>query len=406
MLFIVAEKDCVSGMANRDYYEVLGIDKNATEADIKRAYRRMARKYHPDLNKEHPKEAEENFKKVNEAYHVLSDADKRAQYDQMGHDAFRQAAQNGGGPGPGGFGGTGGFDFSSFGGGAGGFDFGDIFDMFGGGGRRSRNGPKQGADLRYDMEITLREAASGIHKTFTVTKNETCDHCHGDGAEPGSSVDICHACHGTGQQRIVRNSPFGQMVNVVTCPDCGGTGKIIKNKCSRCHGSGTTRKQKKLEVNIPAGADTGVRMRISGEGEPGKRGGPKGDLYVYIYVRSDPDFERQGDDLYCRVPVSFPTAALGSTIQVKTLDKQVELKIPAGTQSGTRFRISKEGMPRLQSSYKGDLYVEVKVVVPKKLKENQKEALLNYANVSGEDVTQYKGKGSWLDKIIDKIKSC
>ena len=341
-------------MANRDYYEVLGIDKNATEADIKRAYRRMARKYHPDLNKEHPKEAEENFKKVNEAYHVLSDADKRAQYDQ----------------------------------------------------RRSRNGPEQGADLRYDMEITLREAASGIHKTFTVTKNETCDHCHGDGAEPGSSVDTCHACHGTGQQRIVRNSPFGQMVNVVTCPDCGGTGKIIKNKCSRCHGSGTTRKQKKLEVNIPAGADTGVRMRISGEGEPGKRGGPKGDLYVYIYVRSDPDFERQGDDLYCRVPVSFPTAALGSTIQVKTLDKQVELKIPAGTQSGTRFRISKEGMPRLQSSYKGDLYVEVKVVVPKKLKENQKEALLNYANVSGEDVTQYKGKGSWLDKIIDKIKSC
>lgn len=178
-------------MANRDYYEVLGIDKNATEADIKRAYRRMARKYHPDLNKEHPKEAEENFKKVNEAYHVLSDADKRAQYDQMGHDAFRQAAQNGGGPG--GFGGTGGFDFSSFSGGAGGFDFGDIFDMFGGGGRRSRNGPEQGADLRYDMEITLREAASGIHKTFTVTKNETCDHCHGDGAEPGSSVDTCHA---------------------------------------------------------------------------------------------------------------------------------------------------------------------------------------------------------------------
>ncbi len=395
-------------MANRDYYEVLGVEKNATDADIKRAYRKMARKYHPDLNKDNPKEAEEKFKEVNEAYHVLSDADKRAQYDQLGHDAFKQASQGGGGPGAGGFGGFGGggFDFGGFGG-QGGFDMGDIFDMFTGGSRRrSSNGPEQGADLRYDMEITLREAAKGIRKKFSVTKNETCDHCHGSGAEPGSTVETCQTCHGTGQQRIVRNSPFGQMVNVVTCQDCGGTGKIIKNKCSQCHGSGTIRKQKTIEVNIPAGADTGVRMRVSGEGEPGKRGGPRGDLYVYIYVKSDPDFERDGDDLYCSTNISFPTAALGSVIHVKTLDKEVELKIPAGTQSGTRFRIAGEGMPHLQSSYKGDLYVEVKVVVPKKLKEEQKEALLNYANLSGEDLTQYKGKGSWLDKIIDKIKNC
>ncbi len=393
-------------MANRDYYEVLGVDKNAADEDIKKAYRKLARKYHPDLNKSNPKEAEEKFKEVNEAYHVLSDADKRAQYDQMGHDAFRQASQQGGGPGAGGFGGFGGFDFGGFGGSQGGFDMGDIFDMFTGGSRRNSTGPEAGADLRYDMEITLREAAKGVRKKFTVTKNETCSRCQGSGAEPGSSVETCDTCHGSGQQRVVRNSPFGQMVNIVTCSTCGGTGKIIKNKCNRCHGAGTERKQKTIEVNIPAGADSGVRMRVSGEGEPGKRGGPKGDLYVYIYVKSDPDFERSGDDLYCKADISFPTAALGSTIHVKTLEKEVELKIPAGTQSETRFRIAGEGMPHLQGNHKGNLYVEVKVKVPKKLKEDQKEALLNYANLSGEDLTQYKGKGSWLDKIIDKIKNC
>ena len=275
---------------SKDYYDVLGVSKNATEDDIKRAYRKLARKYHPDLNKDNPKAAEEKFKEVNEAYHVLSDADKRAQYDQLGHDAFTQAAS--GGAGAGGFGGFGQGGFGGFGGqgGFGGFDMGDIFDMFTGGSRRRSNGPEQGADLRYDMEITLREAATGVKKKFTVTKNDTCDHCHGSGAEPGSSVDTCPDCHGTGQQRVVRNGPFGQMVNIITCQRCQGTGKIIKNKCNQCHGTGTVRKQKTIEVNVPAGADTGVRMRVSGEGEPGKRGGPKGDLYVYIYVKDDPDF--------------------------------------------------------------------------------------------------------------------
>ncbi len=385
---------------SKDYYDVLGVEKNATDDDIKKAYRRLARKYHPDLNKDNPKAAEEKFKEVNEAYHVLSDADKRAQYDQMGHDAFTSTGGAGFG-GQGGFGGFGGFGGQ---GGFGGFDMGDIFDMFTGGSRRQSNGPVQGADLRYDMEITLREAATGVRKKFTVTKNDTCDHCHGSGAEPGSSVETCPDCHGTGQQRVVRNGPFGQMVNIITCQHCQGSGKIIKNKCNRCHGTGNVRAQKTIEVNIPAGADTGVRMRVAGEGEPGKRGGPKGDLYVYIYVKSDPDFERDGDDLYRAVDISFPTAALGSTIKVKTLDKEVELKIPAGTQSGTRFRITGEGMPHLQSVRKGNLYVEVRVVVPKKLKEEQKEALLNYAHQMGEDCVQYKGKSSWLDKIIDKFK--
>lgn len=385
-------------MAARDYYDILGVSKSAGDDDIKRAYRKLARKYHPDLNKDNPKAAEEKFKEVNEAYHVLSDADKRAQYDQLGPDAFKQASQGGEGfSGFGGFGGAGGFDF-------GGFDMGDIFDMFHGT-RSQRNGPQQGADLRYDVEISLREAATGVKKQISLTKNDTCEHCHGSGAEPGSAVDTCPDCNGTGQQRVVRNSAFGQMINVVTCQTCHGSGKLIKNKCSRCHGSGVVRRRKTMEVNIPAGVDSGVRMRIAGEGEPGRMGGPKGDLYVYIYVTEDNDFTRDGDDLYREATISFPTAALGSAIKIKTLFKEVELKIPAGTQSGTRFRISGEGMPHLQSSRKGDLYVAIKVAVPKKLKEKEKEALLQYAQSTGEDLGKYKGKGSWLDKIIDKLKN-
>lgn len=393
-------------MAARDYYEVLGVDRNATEDDIKKAYRKMARKYHPDLHKDDPTAADK-FKEVNEAYQTLSDADKRAQYDQIGHDAYEQAQK--GGAGAGGFGGFGQGGFGGFGGfgGQGGFDMGDIFDMFtGGAGRRQRNGPERGDDLRYDMEITLREAASGVKKTFSVKKEETCSKCHGSGAEPGTDVETCPHCHGTGQERIVRNSPFGQMVNVTTCRYCGGTGKIIKQKCSTCHGTGLQMVEKKLEINIPAGADTGVRMRIAGEGNPGKRGGPAGDLYVYIYVKPDPNFERDGDDLYCKADISFPTAALGNTIKVLTLDNEVELKIPAGTQGGTRFRIKGAGMPKLRGNGKGDLYVVVNVVVPRNLKGEQKEALLKYADISGEDITTYRGKSSsFIDKIIDKLKS-
>lgn len=380
-------------MANQDYYKILGVERNASEADIKKAYRKLARKYHPDLNKDNLKEAEEKFKEVNEAYHVLSDADKRAQYDQMGHDAFRNASQGGGA----GYG-AGGFDFS-------GFDMGDIFDMFTGGGRgRRKNGPEPGNDLRYDLQITLREAAEGVKKTFSITKRDVCDRCNGSCAEPGTSVERCPHCQGTGQRRMVRNSPFGQMVNVMPCDGCNGEGKIVKTKCRQCMGSGVVAKSKKIEINIPAGADTGIRMRVAGEGEPGLRGGPRGDLYVFIYVKDDADFQREGNDLYCRQDISFSVAALGSVVRVKTLEKEVELKIPAGTQTGTRFRIPHEGVPDIHTKRKGNLYVVVNVVVPKKLNDAQKEALLNYTHLSGEDVSQFKGKNSFFDKIIDKLK--
>ena len=383
-------------MAAKDYYETLGVGKNASEDEIKKAYRKLARKYHPDLNKDDPTAAEK-FKEVNEAYQTLGDADKRSQYDQLGHDAYEQA-QRGGGAGPGGF------DTSGFSGGFN-FDMGDIFDMFTGGSRRQQNGPVRGGDMRYDMEITLREAAKGVKKTFSVRKDETCSHCHGSGAEPGTSVETCPHCQGTGQERVVQRTPFGQMVNVVTCRHCGGRGKIIKEKCHTCHGTGLERKLKKLEINIPAGADSGVRMRIGGEGEPGLRGGPAGDLYVYIFVKQDPEFERNGDDLYRRADISFPTAALGNVIHVDTLDEKVELQIPAGTQPGTKFRIKEKGMPRLQRNGRGDLYVIVNVTVPKNLKGEQKEALLKYADISGEDIADYKGKGSsFLDKLVDKLK--
>lgn len=384
-------------MAAKDYYETLGVSKNASEDEIKKAYRKLARQYHPDLHKDDPAAAEK-FKEVNEAYQTLSDADKRAQYNQMGHSAYEQAQQGGGGPGAGGFGGFGG---------AGGFNFdmGDIFDMFTGGNRRQQNGPMRGADMRYDMEITLREAATGVKKSFRVRKDEACSHCHGSGAEPGTKVETCPHCQGTGQERVVQRTPFGQMMNVVTCRHCGGSGKIIQEKCHTCHGSGLQKKEKTLEVNIPAGADSGVRMRIGGEGEPGTRGGPAGDLYVYIFVKEDPDFGREGDNLYRRADISFPTAALGNTIAIETLDEKVELQIPAGTQTGTKFRIKEKGMPHLRGGGRGDLYVIVNVTVPRNLKGEQKEALLKYADVSGEDISDYKGNGSsFLDKLVDKLK--
>lgn len=374
-------------MSKKDYYEVLGVPKDASDAEIKKAFRKLAIKYHPDKNRDDPKAAEEKFKEVNEAYSVLSNKQKRAQYDQFGPDAF----QNGAGAGAGGFGGQGGFGgFGGFGG-QGGFNdfggFGDIFDSFfgGQGSRQSANGPQRGADLRFDVNITFKQAAFGTDMEIEVPKEETCDHCHGTGAEPGSKVETCPVCHGTGQQRVVQNTPFGQMVNVQTCSNCGGTGKIIHDKCKKCHGSGTVKVRKKLKIKIPAGVDDGARLRVSGEGEPGTRGGGHGDLYVYIFVRKDSHFIRQGNDILSKATVSFAQAALGATILVDTLDGKVELKIPAGTQTGTIFRIRGKGVPVLGSkTRRGDHHVQVTVTTPKSLNAKQRELLKEFAYAGGE----------------------
>lgn len=399
-------------MSKKDYYELLGVSKDASEADIKKAFRKLAIKYHPDKNRDNPEEAEKKFKEINEAYSVLSDKDKRAQYDQFGPDAFQN-----GGAGAGGFGGFGGFGQGGFG--QGGFQgdfsgFGDIFDSFFGGGRAQRqNGPERGADLRYDLDITFKQAVFGDETEIQISKDDTCDHCHGNGAEPGSKVDTCPECHGTGQQRVVQNTPFGQMVNVRTCSHCGGTGKIIEKKCKKCHGTGTIRVRKKIKVKIPAGIDDGQRLRIAGEGEPGVRGGGRGDLYVYIFVRKDPNFVRRGNDIISQQTISFTQAALGATIRVETMDGKIDLKIPAGTQTGTLFRIKGKGVPVLGSKdRRGDHHVQVNIVVPKHLNSEQKRLLKEFGIACGEDwlvEDESKGKkeknkkeGIWdrLTKIV------
>ena len=385
-------------MSKKDYYEVLGVPRDASEAEIKKAFRKLAIKYHPDKNRDNPKAAEEKFKEVNEAYSVLSDKNKRAQYDQFGPDAFQNGAAGAGGFGQGGFGGFGGFGQGGFS--SGGFGgFGDIFDsFFGGQGSRQSNGPERGADLRFDVDITFKQAAFGTEMEIQVPKNETCEHCHGNGAEPGSKVDTCPVCHGTGQQRVVQNTPFGQMVNVRTCSHCGGTGKIIHEKCKKCHGEGT------LKIKIPAGVDDGARLRVAGEGEPGVRGGGHGDLYVYIFVRRDPQFTRQGNDVVSQQTITFAQAALGCTIRVDTIDGQVDLKVPAGTQSGTIFRIKGHGVPYLGSSgRRGDHHVQVNITTPKRMNAKQKELLKEFARAGGETWVGESKEEGFFEKVKKKV---
>lgn len=397
-------------MSKKDYYEVLGVSKNASEADIKKAFRKLAIKYHPDKNRDNPKEAEEKFKEVNEAYSVLSDETKRAQYDQFGPEAFQN-----GGTGAAGFGGFGQGGFGGFS--QGGFsDFGDIFESFFGGGGRSgqANGPQRGADLRYDIDISFKQAAFGAEMEIQVPKEDTCGRCRGNGAEPGSRVDTCPVCHGTGQQRVVQNTPFGQMVNVRTCSHCGGSGKIIEKKCNACHGTGTVKVRKKLQIKIPAGVDDGARLRVAGEGEPGTHGGSHGDLYVYIFVRKDGQFTRRGNDVISKQSVSFTQAALGATIRVETLDGKIDLKIPAGTQTGTLFRIKGKGVPVLGSrDRRGDHHVQINIATPKRLSAKQKELLREFGRESGEDwLLDDEGenkkktkKGRFWNKLIEYVRS-
>lgn len=382
-------------MSKRDYYEVLGVSKTATQDELKKAYRKLARKYHPDLNKDNP-EAAEKFKECNEAYSVLSDEQKRAQYDQFGPEAFENGGM-GGGPGAGGFGGFGGF---------GGSGMENIFDMFfggqGRGGRSNNAGPQRGADLRYDMEITFEEAAFGVEKEISLKRAERCEHCHGEGAEPGSKVETCPECHGSGYVRFTQNTMFGQMVNERPCSRCHGEGKIISNPCKECGGSGTVKKTKKLKVKIPAGVDNGSRLRVGGEGEAGLKGGPSGDLYVYLYVKPHKFFERDGTTVLCEVPINIVQATLGAEIKVPTLDGQVTMKVPEGTQPGKVMRLKGKGIPSLRGGGRGDQLVRMKVVVPTKLTDKQKDALQKFADISKDNINPEEK--SFLNKVKDFFK--
>lgn len=367
-------------MAKRDYYEVLGVERNASEDEIKKAYRKQARQNHPDVNKDDP-QAESRFKEINEAYKVLSHPEARARYDQYGHAAFDPAAAGGGGaPGA-----------DPFGGGFGAVDFDDIFDMFFGGGRRRRTGPERGADLRYDLELEFREAAFGVEKEIEVPRTEECAHCRGNGAEPGTPIRTCPDCRGTGELRQARQTVFGQFVNVQTCPRCRGEGKRAEKPCQECRGRGAVHRLRRLPVRIPAGVEDGMQVRLPGEGEAGGRGGPPGDLYVYVVVRPDPVFRRSQNDLRCEVPISFAQAALGDEIAVPTLEGTAKLKIPEGTQTGTLFRLRGLGVPSVHGHGRGDLLVAVRVATPKRLTPRQRELLREFAGDAGEEGDQEKG---------------
>jgi molecular chaperone DnaJ len=371
-------------MSKRDYYEVLGVGKNASQDELKKSFRKLARQYHPDVNK--AADAEDKFKEVKEAYDVLSDDGKRAQYDRFGHVDPNQ-----------GFGGGGAGGFGGFGGGQG--DFGDIFDMFfgGGGQRRNPNAPQRGADLQYAVTLEFKEAVFGKELDITIPRTEECSTCHGSGAKAGTKPETCGGCKGSGQQEVVQDTMFGRMVNRRVCNQCSGTGKIIKQKCGDCHGSGKVKKQRKIHVKVPAGVDEGAQIRMSGEGEAGVRGGGPGDLYVVIRVKSHEFFERDGEDIYCEVPLTFAQAALGDEIEVPTLDGRVSMKIPAGTQTGTYFRLRGKGVPRLRGSGAGDQHVRVVVVTPSHLSDEQRGLLREFAELSGEKT--HEKQQSFFEKM-------
>ncbi|MDD6614670.1 MAG: molecular chaperone DnaJ [Lachnospiraceae bacterium] len=365
--------------SKRDYYEVLGVDKNADEATLKKAYRALAKKYHPDMNPG-DKEAEMKFKEASEAYAVLSDPDKRRQYDQFGHAAFEQ-----GGAGAGGFDG---FNFS----GDMGDIFGDIFgDLFGGGARRrgGSNGPMQGANVRTSVRISFEEAISGCEKEIELTLKDECPKCHGTGAKPGTSPQTCPKCGGKGQVIFTQQSLFGTVQNVQTCPECHGTGKIVKDKCPDCYGTGYISNKKKIKVTIPAGIDNGQSIRIREKGEPGINGGPRGDLLVEVNVSRHPIFQRQDMDIYSTVPMSFAQAALGGDIRISTVDGDIMYTIKPGTQTDTRVRFKGKGVPSLRNkNVRGDHYVTFVVQVPTRLNEEAKRALREYDLASGNSLGQ------------------
>jgi len=376
--------------SKRDFYEVLGVEKSSSDADIKKAYRKQAKQYHPDMNPD-DKTAEAKFKEVNEAYEILSDPQKRARYDQYGHAGVD----------PNGFGGAGaGFGDFDFGG------IGDIFESFFGGsgfGRssRSRSGPQKGTDLKYSVEIAFEQAAFGIEKEISINRHESCSSCGGSGAKSGSSPTTCKHCNGTGQVQYKQSTPFGQFVNVKTCDVCRGEGKIIINPCPACNGKGNLRKTVKINLNIPAGIDDGQTMSLRGEGDPGSKGGPAGDLFVTINVKPHALFKRQGNDVVCEMPITFVQAALGAELEVPTLDGNVKYNMPEGTQTGSIFRLKGKGIPYLRGNGRGDQYVKVEIDVPKKLNEKQKAALKEFADISGDEV--YEHRKGFFDKMKDAL---
>ncbi len=376
----------------RDFYEVLGVDKGVSEEELKKAYRKAAKKYHPDLNPG-DKEAEQRFKEVSEAYEVLSDSEKRARYDQFGHAGVDPNFGAGGGTYGGGFGGFGGF--SDFG------DLGDIFgSIFGGGSsRRNPNAPRRGADTAANVIISFEEAAKGCKKTIKVTRIETCTDCSGSGAEKGSSPKSCPNCHGSGYVTSMQRTPFGTIQNQHPCEQCRGTGKIIDNPCHSCAGKGRIRHTLNQEIDIPAGIDDGQIINIRGGGDSGTNGGPSGDLRVNVTVRPHPLFERDGFDVYCEIPITFSQAALGAEITVPTIDGKSKFTIHEGTQPGEEFRLKGKGIQRLNYSGRGDQYVKIVVEVPKNLSKQQKEHLKEFENLTGDN--NYKKRRSFSDKLKD-----
>lgn len=381
-------------MTKRDYYEVLGVGRDATEKEIKKAYRRLAKKYHPDVCKEPG--AENKFKEISEAYEVLIDPDKRANYDRFGHAGAESIF------------GRQGFtwgDFTHF------SDiedlfgrdfFGrDIFDVFSRGFRRApQTGPVRGNDLRYDLRITLEDAAFGMQTELSVPRTEPCDKCKGTGAKPGTTPQTCPVCHGTGQERHERRTPFGRFVSITTCSKCGGRGKIIREYCPYCQGTGRIQRTRKISVKIPSGVDSGSRLRLTGEGEAGLRGGPPGDLYVIIHIQPHEFFKRENDDIYCEIPITFSQAALGDTVEVPTLRSKAKIKIPPGTQTGTVFRLRGEGIPHLNSRGKGDQNVRVRIVTPKKLSKREREI---FKELSGIDKKKPELRG-FVGKVMGAFR--
>ena len=375
----------------RDYYEVLGVGKGASDDDLKRAYRKLAKKYHPDVNPG-DKDAEAKFKEVNEAYSVLSDKEKRARYDQFGHAGVDPSYG-------GGAGGFGGFDMGDI-------DLGDIFGSFfggggfggfgGGGGRR--NGPQKGESLRASLTITFEEAAFGCEKEISLNRTEPCDACQGSGCEPGTTADTCPDCRGTGTVRIQQRTPLGVMASTATCSKCRGTGKIIHTPCKACGGTGSVKKSKRITVTIPAGIDDGQAISLRGQGNAGKNGGPAGDLIVSVRVKPHPQFQREGTTVLYEHKVTFYQAAMGAELEIPTIDGKVKYTLPAGTQSGTTFRLRGKGIPELRGRGRGDQYVTVRVQVPTSLSSEQKEALRAYAQAMGEDVQEEGGLKGFFDK--------